>query len=428
MNPHTISLGEGTKNPTSGDSLEPLQRTSRRPVVLVVDDDEPLREALRLIFDPLFEVRLAGSGPDALSGLDRGIIDVAVVDLRMPGMSGIEFIERLKVVDPEVQTIILSGQNTFEMARKAVRLGVFDFLPKPFELQVLRSAVQQAARRREWLRFERKRESALRQAALKGDAALHERHRLASVTAEIFDLLTGISGGLEALEAELAVPSQTEGSPTAAWRRQITQLREQAELSRRLSRPAPASTPKPTECANAAPIFEDLLRLLRAQDAGRRHPLVVRPPNHPVRLAADPVAILRILSNLGRNALEATPDLQPVTVESWLCSGSISLPESRPDEGCIVLRDTFEARSPALVVEVRDTGRGISPTLWRHLFVHPVTTKPEQDDVGLGLSVVRELVLANRCALHLKTTPGVGTSVYLWIPALDGATPTAKNS
>ena len=69
------------------------------------------------------------------------------------------------------------------------------------------------------------------------------------------------------------------------------------------------------------------------------------------------------------------------------------------------------------MVEVRDTGRGVAPALWRHLFVHPVTTKTGQGDVGLGLSVVRELVLANRCALHLNTHPGVGTSVYLWIPA-----------
>ncbi len=424
MNSQTIRLGDEPRTPLGDETPELLRRSMRRPVVLVVDDDEPLREALRLIFEPLFEVRLGGSGADALSGLQRGTIDVAVVDLRMPGMSGIEFIERLKALDPEVQTIILSGQNTFEMARKAVRLGVFDFLPKPFELQLLRSAVQQAARRREWLRFERKRESALRQAALKGDSAMHERNLLASTNAELADMLTALAGGLESLQAEMVARAATESGPVPEWQRQVAGLLEQAALSRRLARGVHTAAVGPGCEADAAPIFDDLRRLLRAHEGGRRHPLVVRPPSTPVKLLVDPVAVLRILSNLGHNALEATPDLQPVTVESWLSTTATALPESRPDDGCIVLRDTFDGSTPYLVVEVRDTGCGISSTLWRHLFVHPVTTKTGQGDVGLGLSVVRELVLANRCALHLNTHAGVGTSVYLWIPAVGESTPT----
>ncbi len=417
MNSQTILLGEEPRIPFGDESPDPLRRSTRRPVVLVVDDDEPLREALRLIFDPLFEVRLAGSGAEALSGLQRGVIDVAVVDLRMPGMTGIEFIERLKALDSEVQTIILSGQNTFEMARKAVRLGVYDFLPKPFELQLLRSAVQQAARRREWLRFERKRESALRQAALKGDAAMHERNLLASTNAELADLLTALSGGLEALQTDMIPGAAAESGPARDWQRQVSGLLEQAALSRRLARGSSIGSGGVTSEADAAPLFEDLRRLLRAHEGGRRHPLVVRPPSPSVRLLVDPVAVLRILSNLGRNALEATPDLQPITIESWLSTTATALPESRPDDGCIVLRDTFDGSTPHLVVEVRDTGRGVAPALWRHLFVHPVTTKTGQGDVGLGLSVVRELVHANRCAVHLNTHAGVGTSVYLWIPA-----------
>lgn len=124
----------------------------RRPALLVVDDDEPLRQALRLIFKYQYEVVLAASGPHALSLIQRGLFDVAIVDIRMPGMSGFEFLERSRTVDPHIQTVILSGQSTFEMARQAVRLDAFDFLPKPFDLQVLRQTIQQAARRRAWLR------------------------------------------------------------------------------------------------------------------------------------------------------------------------------------------------------------------------------------------------------------------------------------
>ena len=423
MNSHTIRVGDGSgvRPPLTYESTDAARRSDRRPVVLVVDDDEPLREALRLIFDPMFEVRLAGTGPEALSGLQRGAVDVAVVDLRMPGMSGIEFIERLKSLDPEIQTIILSGQNTFEMARKAVRLGVCDFLPKPFELQLLRSAVQQAARRRERVGFERKRESALRQAALRGDAAIHERHMLASVTGDLSDLLTAISGGLESLHAEFGRTPTPLEPQLKDWRRQLENLLTQAELSRKLAQPPrPAQNSAQAQSSvDAAPMFEDLRRLLRAHEGGRRHPLVVRPPSTPVRLEVDSGAVLRILSHLGRNALEATPLLQPITVESWVSPPGTPLPESRPDEGCVVLRDRFEPDAPHLVVEIRDTGRGISPALWRHLFVHPVTTKHGQGEVGMGLSVVRELVTTHRCALHLTTNPGVGTSVSLWIPAAE---------
>jgi FixJ family two-component response regulator len=417
MNSRTIRLGEIPPQTGAEEHADIPRASVRRPVVLVVDDDEPLREALRLIFDHMFEVRLAGSGPDALSGLQRGTIDVAVVDLRMPGMSGIEFIERLRVIDPEVQTVILSGQNTFEMARKAVRLGVFDFLPKPFELQVLRLAVQQAARRRDWLRFERKREAALRLAALNGDAALHERHLLASITGEISDALAGITGGLEALEVDLGRATLPSSDQIQDWRREVATLARQAALCRRISKPPQTEVQSPPATVDAAPVFEDLRRLLRAHRGAKRHQLTVRPPSDPIHLRAHPVAVLRILSNLGRNALEACVAPHQVFVESWISTEPARLPESRPDEGCIVLRDTFDNRPPAVVVEVRDTGPGIPPALWRHLFVHPLTTKHDQGDVGLGLSVIRELVSTSRCALHLKTTPGVGTSAFLWIPA-----------
>jgi hypothetical protein len=80
-------------------------------------------------------------------------------------------------------------------------------------------------------------------------------------------------------------------------------------------------------------VFEDLRRLLRAHRGAKRHQLTVCPPSDPVQLWADPVSVLRILSNLGRNALEACPSPHQVFIESWIAAEPARLPESRPDEG-----------------------------------------------------------------------------------------------
>ena len=319
--------------PVDGPALPPLP--PRRPVVLVVDDDEPLREALRLIFEYQYEIVLAGSGPDALSLIQRGLIDVAIVDIRMPGMSGFEFLERSRAVDPDIQTVILSGQSTFEMARQAVRLDAFDFLPKPFDLHLLRQTIQQAARRRAWLRFERKREAALHRAVTDTETAAQERGLLVSLLAEFNAPLTAVANGTAALEQEMSKhPAPTEAQ-MRVWRRQLQELARQAAICVELGgRPRHdlGSTVSPNGVP-AGQVMDDLERLLRVHPASKGHQLTVRPPALPVGLLAKEADLLRILVNLGRNALECSEVPHRVDFESWLVNEPVNFGAPERSQG-----------------------------------------------------------------------------------------------
>lgn len=403
--------------PADGPALPPLP--VRRPVLLVVDDDEPLRQALRLIFEYQYEVVLAASGPHALSLIQRGLFDVAVVDLRMPGMSGFEFLERSRAVDPDIQTVILSGQSTFEMARQAVRLDAFDFLPKPFDLHVLRQTIQQAARRRAWLRFERKREAALQRAVTAAETAAQERDLLVSLLSEFRAPLTTVAAGTAALDQDMARQPMPDETRLAAWRRQLQELSRQAAICVQLagSPRHDLSAAGPPEGVPAAQVMDDLGRLLRVHPASKGHQLTVRPPALPAGLKTRATDLLRILVNLGRNALESSEVPHRVDFESWLVNEPVHFEAPERSQGRFVLRETFENRPPLLAVAVKDDGPGISPEIWPHLFHTAVTTKPGKGDVGLGLTSVRDLVAANGCALEIRTEPGSGTTATLYVPA-----------
>ena len=106
--------------------------------LLVVEDDGDFRETCaRWMARKGHRVETAANGHEALEVCDRKIFDVAIIDMNMPGLSGLELLERLKSTQIETEVIILTGQGTIESAVNAVKLGASDYLTKPFPLDEL---------------------------------------------------------------------------------------------------------------------------------------------------------------------------------------------------------------------------------------------------------------------------------------------------
>src|SRR5205809_6044482 len=113
--------------------------------VLVVDDEEQIRNTLRgVLADEGFEVIEAADGRQALDLLQRTPPRLAIVDVWMPEVDGIELVERMRNQAPGVPIIVISGHGTIETAVRVIRLGAFDFLEKPFPLDALLSVVGRA--------------------------------------------------------------------------------------------------------------------------------------------------------------------------------------------------------------------------------------------------------------------------------------------
>jgi DNA-binding NtrC family response regulator len=114
--------------------------------VLLVDDEETLIEYVskRLLREG-FTVRAASSGEEAIAIAEAEDFDTAIVDLKMPGMDGIETLERLKEVRPFLQCIVLTGYPSIDTAIESERMNVLSYLHKPAEHEVLMEEVQKAA-------------------------------------------------------------------------------------------------------------------------------------------------------------------------------------------------------------------------------------------------------------------------------------------
>jgi DNA-binding NtrC family response regulator len=115
------------------------------PRLLIVDDDDLLREALVRRFQRHgMTVISACSGEEALSKAARTRCDVALLDLHLPGITGIELLEKLNEVQPEIEGLLLTAHGSIETAIQAMKRGAYDYLTKPFHLPELEIHIQKA--------------------------------------------------------------------------------------------------------------------------------------------------------------------------------------------------------------------------------------------------------------------------------------------
>jgi DNA-binding NtrC family response regulator len=115
------------------------------PMVLFVDDEVEFIETLmKRIHKRGMTVAGVGSGAEALAWLERHEVDVVVLDVKMPGMDGIQTLREIKKLKPLVEVILLTGHANLESASAGMALGAFDYLMKPFNIDELVFKVQDA--------------------------------------------------------------------------------------------------------------------------------------------------------------------------------------------------------------------------------------------------------------------------------------------
>jgi len=118
--------------------------STERPRILIVDDELGVRESLRMILKERYEPVLASSGEDALSILRAGRVEVVLLDVLMPGMDGLETLEGIAVLKPAPPVIMLTATKTVKTAVNAMKLGAFDYITKPFDIDELHLQIDRA--------------------------------------------------------------------------------------------------------------------------------------------------------------------------------------------------------------------------------------------------------------------------------------------
>jgi signal transduction histidine kinase len=401
--------------------------TAISPSILLVDDAQANLVALDAVLGSL-GVRIveAHSGAEAIECVAREPFAVAVLDVQMPGMDGLELAQRLRKTDAgrELPIIFLTAlYSQAASARQGYAVGAADYLTKPFDPDVLRARVKAFVdlfqQRERWGREQVNRRTRERDDALEKLAALLESERAARREAEIAN---------RAKDAFLATVSHELRTPLNAilgW----------TAIARRCSSPAELGRALDTVERNArsqARIIEDVLDMSRISGGKLRLEItsvnvadVVEQAVEAVRPAADAKGVtLRIVVEKGTGAIGADSErLQQIV---WnLLSNAVKF---TPRGGHVEL--AAERRDADVILRVSDDGQGIPADFLPHLF-EPFrqaddSTTRRQGGVGLGLAIVQHLVHAHGGQVRVSSEGeqrGASFTVELPAPALDTAAP-----
>lgn len=400
--------------------------------LLIVDDEEGPRQSLRVIFKDDYDILMAADGTAAIELARNHKVDVALVDIRMAGMSGIEVLERLKYVDPEIEVVMMTAFETTDTMRQALRLRACDYINKPFDLPTVRSAVAQAMQRRSLEGEIDNNAAQLKQLLTElqhqkiEEQMAHTRGEIyASIIHDINGPLTVISGFVQLLNQRIGNAERLEGEDVEFLRERLKTITRQVtnciEISRRylgfLRRQADDSTPR----VGVNQLLTDLNHLVRVHPSRQNHQFNIHSLSQDCAVRMNGTDVIQVLLNLAVNAFQCASHPHTVDIKGSVLAQPLELTQFKdgPHERFLNV-ENFDNRAPLLSLSVCDTGPGIPSEVLPKIFEPYFTTKGHRQGTGLGLSIVQRLLKEAKGALHVKSSPGNGTqfTVYLRVVPL----------
>ncbi len=406
---------------------KPAEPATGKPVLLVVDDEEGPRTSLKVVFKNDYEVLLASNGTDAIKLARAHRVDVAILDILMHGMSGVDVLRELKQIDEDIEVIMLTAYETLETARQALRLGAREYLNKPFDITALRTAANNALGRRRANKElktanERLRELQREVAETSAGSAIERAGDTAgNILHDLNSPLTVINGFIELLHRQVQNAATIEGSEMEKVRSSISRVHGQVvrclEISRRYLGVRRAAQDSASDRTAVNEVLVDLQELLSKHPSAEGCELTVSELEEHTHAAISGTDLLRVLINLALNGLQSGPAPLRVEVIAQAIPAKFDMAAFRDgaDER-FVRSNKFPAGSPLVAISVRDNGPGIPEGTIERLFNEPFTTKPPGKGTGLGLGSVRELVTGAHGAIRLTTKPGQGSTFTVFLP------------
>ena len=387
-----------------------------KPTLLIVDDEAGPRESLRIVFKDRYQCAVATCGRDGIDYARKNHVDAAILDIKMPDLSGVEVLRELKEIDPNIECIMLTGYETVETARAAVRYGAADYLNKPFDVFFVRELLEKCMARRqrkitmeESLRTLQKVNEELSRGLADSNRAVTANVLSAGVIHEINNPLSIVAGYAQLLSRDLAKLSEVDQGAAqnvqerlATIQREIERCKEIAKRFLSFSR----ASQQGSERIEVAKLLEDTVMLVKAHPANRSAEISSRVSDPALQIKAHPAEVMQILINLGVNALQAMNGGGTLAFSAERASSIPDTPAFRSD--------TFDPQKQHLKISVTDSGCGISPENVKKIFEPYFTTKSQ--GTGLGLAIVCELVGKYGGAIQVQSAPDKGSTFSVYLP------------
>ena len=395
---------------------EVAQTKQDRPILLIVDDEPGPRESLRIVFKDRYQCVVRTCGREGIDYARNHRVDAAILDIKMPDISGVEVLRELKDIDSNIECIMLTGYETLETARAAVRFGAADYLNKPFDVFFVRELMEKCLARRqrkvateETMKSLQKVNDDLSRALTQSDRAVAASLLSAGVIHEINNPLSIIAGYAQLLARDLA--SVSDGNHDAAQNIQQRLATIQREINRckdithrflNFSR----TTRDQIEPVEALRLLEDTAALVKAHPENRCAEISFGASDPSMKVKVHAAELMQVLINLGVNALQAMNGEGALNFTAEVCPVAPADPAFRST--------LFDAQKPLVKISITDTGCGISPENVKKIFEPYFTTKPQ--GTGLGLAIVCELVGHYGGLIDAQSTPGTGTTFSVYLP------------
>jgi two-component system sensor histidine kinase/response regulator len=361
-----------------------------RPRVMVIDDEEVIRDACsQVLMAQGSIVNTVESGDAGLKILSEFRPDVVLVDLKMPGMSGMQVLEEISNLDGTIIKIVITGYASIESAVDAMKKGAFDFICKPFSPDDIRRVVAKGLQERRLI---------LENEALKRMQENTRRNMTSLVSHELRAPLAATVQYLEVVLAGIAGPISDEVKDMLS--RCSLRLREMLEM---IGRWLNLATFDPTRMAahflpvNLTEVAAQSIEILTPV-AKERDVTITQEKGEGIPLIkGNKGALTEVFNNLISNAIKY----------------------NKPGGHVKVI---FCSQGQEVIVEIRDNGIGIEETHLGRIFEEFYRVDGRRDAPvkghGLGLSIAKKIVETHWGLIDLESKPGEGTSIKLRFPKL----------
>ena len=358
--------------------------------ILIIDDEEIVLDSCASILeDSEFELATALNGTIGLNLLHDFGPDLVFVDLKMPGISGIEVLERINELDSTIVTIVITGFATVSSAVEAMKQGAYDFLPKPFTPDQFRLITQ---------RGKEKRKLVLETIALRREKEVLRENFAAIVSHELKSPLGAVQQNLFVLEAELAdTLTEKQKDRMGKMKGRIADLIELIHTWLRV-----ISVDIMAIKDQFAPTSVTLV-LTKAIDSVQSH---AKRKNIDIALSiADPISLIY---GEERTLTEAVINITTNAIKYSHADSEIDI--------------TAEEANEHILISISDHGVGISEEDLPHIFDDFYRGKSGREiarGAGIGLAISRRIIETHEGSISAESELGKGSKFIIQIPAYE---------
>lgn len=367
-------------------------KLTKQPLILVIDDEESMRDSCRLILaKDGFRTAEAEDGNAGIRRTEELNPDLVLVDLKMPGISGLEVLEKITKIDPNIISVVITGYATVESAVEAMKKGAYDFLPKPFTPEELRIIIRRGLERRrlmeetEFLRREKK---------------LMEENFITLVSHQLRSPVAAVMQYFEVILSGMIKDDSQKNDMLLKAKVRLESLLELINDWLDIARMNSGQIASNRKSFQVAPLLLNLLDFYRPQADENGIALVLERGEGNDTVYGDEKSLEQVFSNLINNAIKYNNKDGRVTA-------------------------AVEEGEDSIFVHIIDSGIGIPPEHQPYIFDQfyrvPHTGEKKIRGSGLGLAIAKKIVEAQNGLLSVKSEKDEGSTFTVQLPKGDNS-------